>query len=341
MKMRISTYFIAAAVLVLAALILNLSLGSVHIPFETTIRSLFRQPIAEQTWKYIILQYRLPKALSAILVGSGLALSGLLMQTLFRNPLASPYVLGLSSGASLGVALFLMGSSLFGGLYPLFFNSTWGITFGASLGSLLVMSAIIGASLRLKNTITLLIIGLMFASLSGALINVLASFSSSDQLQRYVFWSFGSLGNLSWNELGILSLFWGVGLGGSLFCLKGLNALLLGERYAKSVGINSRRNRLFIIIVTSIFTGSITAFAGPIAFIGLAVPHLVRLVIPENNHLVLAPAVVIAGAIFMLICDTLAQLPGSPYSLPINAVTALFGAPVIIWLLLRKQKPLF
>lgn len=338
---KIRTYFIFGSLLLLGVFLLNISLGSVLIPLKSTIQALIGQSDVKQVWEYIILQYRLPKAITAIFVGSGLALSGLLMQTLFRNPLAGPYVIGISSGASLGVAILIMGSGLFGGFLTAIILSKWGLIIAASFGSFLVLLAVLAASFKMRNTMAILIIGLMFASFTSAIVNILSYFSSSEELQRFVFWSFGSLGNLSWGELGILGLFWILGILISIWCIKSLNTLLLGEEYAKSLGTNIKRNRILVILATSLLAGSITAFAGPIAFIGLAVPHLVRLVIPKSNHLVLIPAVIIAGAILMLVCDTIAQLPGSDLTLPINAVTSIFGAPVVIWLLMRKKKLVF
>lgn len=320
---------------------LSLYLGSVKIPLVDVLKSIFGLDIENSTWQYIILEYRLPKSLTAILIGSGLSLSGLLMQTLFRNPLAGPYVLGLSSGASLGVAILVMGSSLFGGILGSVFFSKWSIIIAASLGSLMVMLAVLATAKKVKDTMTLLIIGLMVASLTSAVVSVLAYFSNAEQLQMYIFWSFGSLGNLNWMEVGLLSICWLIGIILSIFSIKNLNALLLGENYAKSMGVNLSKNRLFIIISTSILAGSATAFAGPIAFIGLAVPHLVRQLVKTNDHLILLPNVLIAGAIVMLICDIIAQLPGSDLTLPINAVTSIFGAPIVIWLLVRKQKIMF
>jgi len=263
------------------------------------------------------------------------------MQTLFRNPLAGPYVLGLSSGASLGVAILLMGASLFGGFTATILLSKWSLVLASSIGSLLVLFAVLLASSRLRDTMAILIIGLMFASLTAAVVSVLSYFSSAAQLQQYIFWSFGSLGNLAWNEVGILSIFWFVGIIIAIFCIKNLNSLLLGEQYAKSLGVSISRNRILIIIATSLLAGSITAFAGPIAFVGLAVPHLIKQVIPVNDHRIILPAVILGGAILMLICDIAAQLPGSQYTLPINAITSLIGAPVVIWLLVRKRKFLF
>ncbi|SDG57496.1 FecCD family ABC transporter permease [Psychroflexus sediminis] len=324
--------------LLFLGIILSLSLGSVSIPFLDILKSLLGSSLDNSTWEYIILQYRLPKTITAILIGSGLAVSGLLMQTLFRNPLAGPYVLGLSSGASLGVAFLIMGAGLFSGIFGELIFSKWAIILAASGGSLLVMLAVLSTAQRVKDTMTLLIIGLMVASLTSAIVSILAYFSDSNNLQLYIFWSFGSLGNLSWQEVGILAACWFTGLGFAIFCLKNLNALLLGENYAKSMGVQLKSNRVLIIVSTSVLAGSATAFAGPIAFVGLAVPHLIRQLIPTNDHRVLLPSIIVGGAILMLVCDVIAQLPGNENTLPINAVTSLFGAPVVIWLLLRKRK---
>lgn len=333
--------FVGIGVLFLGIVLLNISLGSVNIPFSETLAALFDGNVAHESWKYIVLEYRLPKAITAILVGSGLALSGLLMQTLFRNPLAGPYVLGLSSGASLGVAMVLMGGTLAGGIIGTLLLSKWSLILAASLGSLLVLFAVLGASFKLRDTMAILIIGLMFASLTAAVVSVLSYFSPASNLQRYVFWSFGSLGNLSWAEVSLLCIFWSGGIFISIFCIKNLNALLLGEQYAKSLGVSIKKNRILVIVATSLLAGSITAFAGPIAFVGLAVPHLVRQIISSNNHLILVPSVLIFGAILMLLCDIISQLPGNAYTLPINAITSIFGAPVVIWLLVRKKKMIF
>lgn len=330
--------------LLLAVVVLtfiNISLGSVQIPFSDIVGAIFHSEVSRETWRYIVIDYRLPKAMTAIITGSGLAVSGLLMQTLFRNPLAGPYVLGLSSGASLGVAVVLMGASLFGGVFTLLLLSKWSLVIASSLGSLLVLFAVMLASLRLRDTMAILIIGLMFASLTAAVVSILSYFSPAAQLQQYVFWSFGSLGDLTWDEIWILGFFWLCGIILAILCIKNLNSLLLGEQYARSLGVSIHRNRLMIIIATSLLAGSITAFAGPIAFVGLAVPHLIRQVIRINDHSVLMPAVILGGAALMLICDIAAQLPGSEFTLPINAITSLIGAPVVIWLLIRKRKFLF
>ena len=333
--------FILLTLLVLVMAFLNISLGSVNIPFEEVFAVIFNGEVSRESWRYIVLDYRIPKAITSILAGSGLAVSGMLMQTMFRNPLAGPYVLGLSSGASLGVALLLMGASIFGGVAVSLLLSSWGLVIAASLGSLLVLLAVMATSVRLKDTMAILIIGLMFASLTSAVVSVLAFFSPADQLQQYVFWSFGSVGDLTWQEVGVLSAFWLLGTILAVSRIKNLNSLLLGEQYAKSLGMSINRNRAILIIATSFLAGSITAFAGPIAFVGLAVPHLIRQIIPSNDHRILLPAVILGGAILMLLCDIVAQLPGSEYTLPINAITSLMGAPVVIWLLVRKRKFVF
>ncbi|WP_424494182.1 FecCD family ABC transporter permease [Salinimicrobium sp. GXAS 041] len=338
-KYRFSLLLLLLLVLVTA--FLNISFGSVSIPFKDVFSVLLDGEAGKESWNYIILEYRLPKAVTAILTGSGLAVSGMLMQTMFRNPLAGPYVLGLSSGASLGVALVIMGASIFGGIASVLILSNWGLVIASSLGSLLVMLAVMVASIRLKDTMAILIIGLMFASLTSAVVSVLSYFSPADNLQQYIFWSLGSVGDLSWQEVGILFIFWALGIILAVSRIKNLNSLLLGEQYAKSMGLRINRNRAAIIIATSLLAGSITAFAGPIAFVGLAVPHLIRQVIPVNNHRILLPAVIFGGAILMLLCDIVAQLPGSEYTLPINAITSLVGAPVVIWLLVRKRKFIF
>ncbi|MGJ8684319.1 MAG: iron chelate uptake ABC transporter family permease subunit [Nonlabens sp.] len=282
---------------------------------------------------YIITQLRLPRAIMAILTGAGLAIAGLLMQTLFRNPLAGPFVLGISSGAGLGVALVVMGSAVLG----ISAVSGIGLVTASVIGSILVMMLIILMSLRIKDTMGLLIVGLMVGSLSSAIVGILSYFSSSEELKRYVFWSLGSLGNLNWSDIVILLVIFLMSLLLVIYILKPLNALLLGETYARSLGINIKSTRWIIIIITSLLAGSITAFAGPIAFIGLAVPHLARLLLPTVNHKILIPTTILLGASLLLFCDIVSQLPFSNLSLPINAVTSLLGAPIVIWLILRKR----
>lgn len=333
--------FLALTLGLIAVLILNISLGSVQISFSTIIDSFFKQSSDFSNQDYIIQNYRLPKAITAILVGSGLGISGLLMQTLFKNPLAGPFVLGITSGASLGVALVILGSSVFGGLLATFLISKWSLVIAASLGSFLVLLLVLSVSSKVRDTMAILIIGLMFGSITAAIVSVLSYFSSAEQLQQYIFWGFGSLGDLDWQELIIFITIYSFGLLFSILSIKGLNSLLLGDNYAKSLGLDLKKSRFIIIIATSLLAGTITAFAGPIAFIGLAIPHLTRQLFKTSNHKILLPAVFLIGAIIMLICDSIAQLPNSDYSLPINAITSLIGAPVVIWLLVRQRKMIF
>ncbi|CAM2914202.1 iron complex transport system permease protein [Flavobacterium frigoris] len=318
--------------------LINLSLGSVSIPLKEVFKSLFGGTTSKETWHYIIVNYRLPKAIAAILVGMGLSISGLLMQTLFRNPLAGPYVLGLSSGASLGVATVILGAAFLPESLATIMLSSYGIVLASSLGSFLVLMAVLAVSYRLRDTMAILIVGLMFGSLTSAIVGTLTYFSTAEQLQKFTFWSLGNLGNLSWTSIGILFVCVLIGLFLSLFSIKPLNALLLGENYARSLGLNYKRTRLIIIFATSVLAGSITAFAGPIAFIGLAVPHIAKLVFQTSNHTILFWSTLLFGASIMLICDSISQVPGGDITLPINAVTSVFGAPIVIWLLVRKRK---
>lgn len=333
--------FLSILLLLLICFIANISLGSVFIPWSDTLKSLIGGSVEKESWRHIIIDYRLPKAITAIIVGCGLGVSGLLMQTMFRNPLAGPFVLGISSGATLGVAILILSSTFTGIAFSTFLVSKWGLVIAASLGSILVLFAVVVVSAKVRDTMAILIIGLMFGSITSAIVSVLSYFAPANQLQQYVFWEFGSLGNLSWYDV---LIFFGISLLGMLLAvlsIKPLNTLLLGENYARSLGLNIQKSRFLIIIATGLLAGSVTAFAGPIAFIGLAVPHLTRLLFHTSNHKTLIPAVLLLGSIIMLICDSIAQLPSSEYTLPINAITSLIGAPVVIWLLVRKRKMLF
>jgi iron complex transport system permease protein len=316
-------------------------LGSVYIPLKEVCKSLIGENTSKETWEYIIINYRLPKSITAIIIGIGLSISGLLMQTLFKNPLAGPDVLGLSSGASLGVAFVVMGAQFLPAGLSTIFLSSFGIVIASSLGSFLVLLAVLAISKLLRDTAAILIIGLMFGSLTNAIVSSLTYFSTAEQLQKFTFWSLGNLGNLSWSSIIILCFCIFTGLILSYISIKPLNTMLLGENYARSLGMNFKSTRLIIILATSILAGSITAFAGPIAFIGLAVPHIAKLIFQTSNHRILFWSTLLLGAIIMLICDCLSQLPGSDLTLPINAVTSIFGAPIVIWLLIRKRKMMY
>lgn len=334
---RHTILFIILFIGMLFLFVLNISLGSVSIPFKEVLNSLIGESASKETWNYIILNYRLPKAIAAILAGMGLSVSGLLMQTLFRNPLAGPYVLGLSSGSSLGVALVIMGAVFIPTFSASLLLSSYGIVIASCLGSFLVLLAVLFVSQRLRDTMSILIVGLMFGSFTTAFVGVLTYFSSAEQLQKFTFWSLGNIGNLSWTSIAILSIAVLIGLLLSIFSIKPLNALLLGENYAKSLGVNYKKSQFIIILATSILAGSITAFAGPIAFIGLAVPHIAKLTFQSSNHTILFWSTLLFGAIIMLVCDIFTQIPGSNITLPINAITSIIGAPIVIWLLIRKK----
>lgn len=333
-KTRNTFLFPILSLLLLLTFLLNISFGQVAIPLKEVFKSLLGSTASKDTWEYIIFNFRLPKAITAILVGIGLSISGLLMQTLFRNPLAGPYVLGLSSGSSLGVALVILASNILGfGIL----NLEVSIILASCLGSFLVMLLVLIISQRLRDTATILIVGLMFSSFTSAIVSVLTYFSSAEQLQKFTFWSMGNLGNLSWKNIFVLFISVLLGLLMSLLSIKSLDALLLGENYAKSMGLNVKKSRYIIIIATSILAGSITSFAGPIAFLGLAVPHLAKLLFQTSNHKILFWSTILIGGILMLFCDMISQLPGLDFTLPINAITSIIGAPIVIWLLIRKK----
>ena len=319
--------------LLVILLFANISAGSVSIPLTDIVYILLGYPAKESAWKEIIWNFRLSKAMTCILSGGALALAGLQMQTLFRNPLAGPDVLGLSSGASLTVSLLLMstGVSLSGIAGP------WAVALTASIGCGAVFIVVLLFARRLRDPASLLIIGLMIGAGTSSIVSVIQFSSKAEELQTFLIWTFGSVGGTNWNEIHVL--LW-VLITGSIICflcVKSLNAWLLGDNYAQSLGVNIQRSRLLIILSASLLTGGVTAFCGPIAFVGLAVPHLTRLLIKTPNHKVLVPNVMMAGAILLLLCDILTQLPGKGNVLPLNAVTALFGAPVVIWLVMRSK----
>jgi len=333
---KTTRYFILLTFIFLIAILVNVSFGSVNIPFKTVIRSLFTSEDIKESWLYILREYRVPKAITAILVGSGLSISGLLMQTLFKNPLAGPFVLGISSGSSLGVAILIMGANLLG--FSAIGLSNFNMAIASGIGAFLVLLSVIAISKNVRNTASILIIGLMFGSITSATISVLAYFSSAEELQQFLFWGFGSLGNLTWQELGLFFSFYLIGMLLLIFVIKPLNSLLLGENYAKSMGVNIKKTRLILILITAILTGIITAFSGPIAFVGLAVPHLAKMILKTSNHRILLPATFLIGSIVMLLSDAIAQLPNSAYTLPINSITTMFGAPIVIWLLVKNRQ---
>lgn len=276
---------------------------------------------------HILLQLRLPKMLTAILAGASLSVAGLMMQTLFRNPLAGPYILGVSSGASLGVAVVTMCGVALG--------SSGLISGAAIVGSVLVMLLVMLIAKRIQSNVTLLIVGMMVGNIAGALVNIIQNFANPDSLKLFVVWTLGSLGGVGWNELPTLAAGIAMAFVFVLLLIKPLNGLLLGEDYARGLGINVERTRWMMVLASCLLAGSVTAFCGPIAFIGVAVPHIARGVFATSNHRLTVPASALIGANILLICDILCNL--STYSLPISTMSALFGAPIILWIVLKKK----
>lgn len=337
MKQSVLRKWNAFAILgiLLLLFITNVSIGSVPIPLAKVIQAIFISSDSADLYSNIIWQLRLPKAITCVVAGSALAISGLLMQTLFRNPLAGPDVLGLSSGASLMVAFVLLIGAAGTNYLPAI--SPWSLALAASMGSALIFVVVIGTANRVKDNTSLLIIGLMIAAASGSLVSVLQFLSTAQDLQAFVIWTLGSVGGTNWEEIFILISILIVGTIISIRLIKVLNSWLLGDNYALSLGVDLKKSRILIVMVTSLLVGGVTAFCGPIAFVGLAVPHLVRLLIPTTNHKILIPMVMVGGSALMLLCDILAQLPGSAHVLPLNAVTSMIGAPVVIWVVLKSK----
>lgn len=326
--------------LVLIVLIAIAIIVEIIIPLKETSSADFLRVLFGNTElinaEYILYSVRLPRIVTAILVGSGLSIAGLMLQTLFRNPLAGPYVLGISSGAGLGVAIYTMATVLFTGIQPLV--TAGGQAVAAMIGAGLVFFLVLLFSFRLNDSVSLLIVGMMIGSLVGALVGILQYFSSSDSVHKFVIWSLGSLGSVSWVHIIIILPVYIVSLVGSVLILKPLDFMLMGESHARVSGINVRLIRIVMIIISSLLAGTLTAFAGPIAFIGMTIPHLTRLLLGKIDHKNILPGVILTGALLMLICDIISQMPGKATVLPINSVTALFGAPVVVFLILRNRK---
>ncbi|MDX2444902.1 MAG: iron ABC transporter permease [Bacteroidales bacterium] len=316
---------------------LDVLLGSVQIPFKAILQIIGGKELSHPEWRVIIFDFRVPRAITAIIAGIALSVSGLQMQTIFRNPLAGPYVLGISSGASLGVALLIMGFSAFG-ISGFGHFGNWALVFAATFGAGLILLLILSISVRINDIMTILILGILFGSIATALVAILQYFSSETMLKSFIVWTMGSLGNVSHDQLGILALVVSIGILICLASVKVLNTMLLGEEYAHSLGVNAKVARTVVFISTSILAGAVTAFCGPIGFIGIVVPHISRLLFKTADHKVLIPGSMLIGAIFILISDIISKLPGYDQVLPINSVTALLGIPVIIWIIFKRKK---
>lgn len=309
-------------------LVCDIIFGSVRLPLEALWSD-------DTLYREIIYNFRLPKALTAVITGAAISVAGLIMQTLFRNPLAGPYVLGVSSGASLGVAVYLLA----GGLLPVALTqSGWGLVIAAITGAVLVLLLVLAVSLHVRQAVSLLIIGIMFGQIAGSLVTILQNSSNPDSLKLFVVWTFGSLSAVGWNYMQVMLLLITVGLTIVFAIQKSLNGLLLGENYAQGLGINITRTRFLIIVAVALLAGTTTAFTGPIAFIGMAVPHLARGLFRTSDHSITIPGTMLCGAILLLLCDLATQLPADGYTLPINAISALVGAPIIIWIILKNKR---
>ncbi|MBN1598990.1 MAG: iron ABC transporter permease [Bacteroidales bacterium] len=325
-------------VAVICLFFLDIILGSVTIPMRHIINILFSRT-DNKGWEYIIMQLRLPRALVALFAGAGLSVAGLMMQTLFRNPLAGPYVLGISSGAGLGVAIYTMLSGIIGtgaGFIISKLNYLGQVT-SAIFGAVVILIIVISIVPKVKDSVSLLIVGIMFGSLATAVISVLQFFSTPQLVQKFALWTMGSLGDVNWDQHMILSIIVITGFAVAIFLIKPMNALLLGESNAVTTGIEIKKTRYLIIISSSLIAGGLTAFTGPVAFIGIAIPHIVRMLFNSSNHKITIPMSAICGAALLLICDIISQVPGRSIVLPINVLTALFGAPVVIWIIIGKK----
>lgn len=330
--------FLSLTILLAVLFVADIVLGSVSIPLSE-IWAAFTGGECDPSSKYIALNFRLPKAVTAVLAGMSLSCVGLQMQTLFRNPLAGPYVLGVSSGASLGVSIFLLGLPLLGvELGPEARN--FGVVGAAWLGAALIMSIVMAVSARIKDIMVILILGMMFGSAATAIVEVLQYLSPESALKSYVVWTMGSLSSVSVAQLWVLVPVTAAGLILSLLLIKPLNMLLLGDNYASTMGLNIKLTHQLLSLATVLLAGTVTAYCGPIGFIGLAIPHVARMLFREADHRILLPATMLTGAVVMLACDIISQLPTTGYTLPINTITALIGIPIIIAVIIRNRKPI-
>lgn len=319
--------------------ILNLFVGSVTVPLDDIFKVLLKEN-TDNTLNVIIFNYRLPQALTALLAGAALAVAGLLMQTLFRNPLADPSMLGISSGASLGVGIVILLTGAISGTAVSSFGwwSTIGVSLAAFIGAVMVLFVMLAFSSRMKDMTTLIIIGLMIAYLAGSITDILKFFSLKEDIHAFVIWGMGSFSGVGTSKMPIFATSIIIGLFVTFFLSKNLNILLLGEMYAENLGLNIRKNSVIIILVSGYLTAIVTAYCGPIAFVGLAMPHIARFLFKSSDHRLLIPATMLIGMDMALICNLIARMPGFDGNLPVNAVTAFIGAPIVISVILKSRK---
>ena len=331
MKNRHILLFTILSLLLLMLFLVDLAFGSIRIPIESIPDILLnRKGVGIES--EILLNFRLPKALTAIIAGASLSVAGLMMQTLFRNPLADPYILGVSSGASLGVALITMASAM---LPVMLVSSGWAMIISAIAGASVVLLLVVAVSFRVQSSVTLLIVGIMFGTIAGSVVSILQNFSNPDAIKLFVMWTFGSLSAVTWDYMQVLLPVSLTELGMAFLLHKKMDGLLLGENYARGLGIPVIKTRFWIVVATGLLAGGITAFTGPIAFVGVAIPHIARGLFRTSTHKTLLPATLLCGASLLLLCDIISQIPA--YTLPINTISSLFGAPVILWIILKKK----
>jgi iron complex transport system permease protein len=331
-------YCIGLSAVILLLFVLNLFIGSVKIPIRDIVAILFGDGSENESWRFIIMQSRLPQAITATLCGAALAVSGLMLQTAFKNPLAGPSIFGINSGAALGVALVML---LLGGSVSAMDFSVTGyiaILLAAFIGAMLVTGIIFLFSTLVRNNVMLLIIGIMIGYISTSAISLLNFFATEEGVKSYMVWGMGNFGGVSMQQMPLFVLVTLIGLAASVVLIKPLNALLLGEQYAENLGVNTIHVRNWLLVVTGLLTAVTTAFCGPIAFIGLAVPHIARLMLSTENHRQLLPATILAGSVIALLCNLICYLPGESGIIPLNAVTPVMGAPVIIYVIAKKRR---
>lgn len=336
---RITIGILGIIILGIVLFALNLFVGSVMVPFDDILKVLLEDN-ADKTLSVIIFNYRLPQALTALFAGAALAVAGLLMQTLFRNPLADPSMLGISSGASLGVGIVILLTGAISGAAVSSFGwwSTIGVSLAAFIGAVLVLFVMLAFSSRMKNMTTLIIIGLMIAYLAGSITDILKFFSLKEDIHAFVIWGMGSFSGVGTSKMPVFAVSITIGLIATFFLSKNLNILLLGEMYAENLGLNIRKNSVIIILVSGYLTAIVTAYCGPIAFVGLAMPHIARFLFKSSDHRLLIPATMLIGMDMALFCNLIARMPGFDGNLPINAVTAFIGAPVVISVIMKSKK---
>ncbi len=334
-RVRIITAMAGLAFIVLLLFMADLFLGSTRLAFSGVLQSLFGN--GDPGDEIIVMQFRLPKAVTAVIAGMAMSVSGLLMQTLFRNPLAGPDVLGVSSGAGLGVALTILTITPLFSLHPGSIFTGWGVILAAWAGAGAVMIIIMAVSSRMRDIMTVLIVGLLLASAISAVVSLLQYFSNETMLRTYVIWTMGNLGNISYTQIRALALATAAGFAIAFIMIKPLNAMLMGETFSMTVGVRVRKARVILLASASILAGSVTAFCGPLAFIGVAVPHIARLLFGTGDHRVLMPGTALSGAAVLLLSDLVSVLPGGGHIIPVNTVTSLIGIPVVLWIILGRK----